>query len=542
MEINMTTNSAQLKQFHQILLWPLRLIVPEKKGQDAVIQELTKKNWTETTISKNYAEQVYFHPFIRQFLYGDADTPANIKVCERHDIHTIKVILVCHRRNEEKNDEFILINKSVCLTVERVQMYLFEEVNIAILAMEVSSKRIECIQDIEDFLDQFRRAYPPYWNKGIAGHSPKSVEFFSKDNQSLVVSNFEQVDHFQQDVVEKKNFPVATHWEYLLQPLVRYTGKNENSNKIRYQQIEDERIPYMAHLAFDCPLLLTRGDFIRLALADGAGNSDTFPYAEPFLKDFEQRYCYDRFWEEKANSWLNTRYTCCGYAFTMIGEYYMGVNKKTNDSEPGFFIHEETGGLSHFRRHYFMMGLIAHFHKAALLVLWDKLAKAVAKFTKKEASRREFKKEVHDILEELLHFTHRYWFTELSNQVQPKELFDWWSHHLGTRELFDRVMKEAQDAHQFLEMEEQKQQTDITIRLTVVATIGLAIGLVLGFFGGNYNIKEKYEHLSSLFCFLPNWEWTLILTGFSFIFMMIVLFFSTPIARFMGWIASCWKK
>ncbi len=514
----MTTNSAQLKQFHQILLWPLRLIVPENKGQDTVIQELTKQNWTETTISKNYAEQVYFHPFIRQFLYGDADTPATVQVCERCDVNKIKVTL-----KSKDNPSFVL-------DVKRIQLYLFE-VGIGILVVEVASQAIESIKNIEDFLDQFRRAYPPYWDEWGSGHSPKSVEFFSKDNQSLVISNFEDTQFFQQDVVEKKNFPVAAHWEYLLQPLVRYTGKNENANKIRYQQVEDERIPYMAHLAFDDPRLLTRGDFIRLALADDAGDSDSFPYAEPFLKDFEERYCYDRFWEEKANSWLNTRYLCCGYAFTMVGK-----------NEPNFFANEENGGLSHFRRHYFMMGLIAHFHKAALLVLWDKLAKAVAKFTKKEASRREFKKEVHDILEELLHFTYRYWFTELSNQVQPKELFDWWSHHLGTRELFDRVMKEAQDAHQFLEMEEQKQQTDITIRLTVVATIGLAIGLVLGFFGGNYNIEEKFNHLTSLFASWSNWKLTLILTGFSFIFMMIVLFFSTPIARFMGWIASCWKK
>ena len=533
MEINMTTNSAQLKQFHQILLWPLRLLVPDNKEQNAVIGELTKKNWAETTISKNYAEQVYFHPFIRQFLYGDADTPATVQVYERCDVNKIKVTLKS------------MDNPSFTLDVKRIQLYLFE-VGIGILVVEVSSQAIENIKDIEDFLDQFRRAYPPYWDEWGAGHSPKSVEFFSKDNQSLVVSNFEKVDYFQQDVIEKKNFPVAAHWEYLLQPLVRYTGKNENSDKIRYQQVGDERIPYMAHLAFDDPHLLTRGDFIRLALADESENSDSFPYAEPFLKDFEERYCYDRYWEnddgvDKKKKWLTTRYLCCGYAFTMTGNY-MKVNEDTNVKEPDFFINAEVGALSHFRRHYFMMGLIAHFHKAALLVLWDKLAKAVAKFTKKEASRREFKKEVHDILEELLHFTHRYWFTELSNQVQPKELFDWWSHHLGTRELFDRVMKEAQDAHQFLEMEEQKQQTDITIRLTVVATIGLAIGLVLGFFGGNYNVAEKFTHLTSLFASWSNWKWTLILTGFSFIFMMIVLFFSTPIARFMGWIASFWKK
>ena len=47
---------------------------------------------------------------------------------------------------------------------------------------------------------------------------------------------------------------------------------------IRYRQIEHYRMPSLAYLALDAPTELTRGDFARLALSDGAGESNTLPY------------------------------------------------------------------------------------------------------------------------------------------------------------------------------------------------------------------------------------------------------------------------
>ena len=59
-------------------------------------------------------------------------------------------------------------------------------------------------------------------------------------------------------------------------------------------------MPMMAYLALDDPRALTRNDFIRLGLVTGAasGRQRRLPYAEQHLADFEQRYCYDRFWAD----------------------------------------------------------------------------------------------------------------------------------------------------------------------------------------------------------------------------------------------------
>jgi hypothetical protein len=78
---------------------------------------------------------------------------------------------------------------------------------------------------------------------------------------------------------------------------------------------------------------------------------------------------------------------------------------------------------------------------------------------------------VRKILQELQKLTKL--FVEVSTLGQAKKLFNLWEHHLGIKDSLERALKETQDIHERLEIEEQKQQTDTTVRLTVVATIGL---------------------------------------------------------------------
>ena len=51
------------------------------------------------------------------------------------------------------------------------------------------------------------------------------------------------------------------------------------------------------------------------ALADATA---TLPYGADHLADFEQRYCYDRFWSG-TGALHSTRYLCNGHALVVIG-------------------------------------------------------------------------------------------------------------------------------------------------------------------------------------------------------------------------------
>ncbi|NJR71993.1 MAG: hypothetical protein HC782_02460 [Gammaproteobacteria bacterium] len=82
---------------------------------------------------------------------------------------------------------------------------------------------------------------------------------------------------------------------------------------IKYHQIENKRIPIMTYLSFDDPTLLTRGDMVRIGFAAKWGDSATLPYSTSFLTNFENEYCYDRYWspEDKRDDMM-TRYLFCG--------------------------------------------------------------------------------------------------------------------------------------------------------------------------------------------------------------------------------------
>jgi len=177
-------------------------------------------------------------------------------------------------------------------------------------------------------------------------------------------------------------------------------------------------MPLMAYLAFDDPTRLSRADFVSLGLVAGPTDGGSLPLSERALETFEHRYCYDHHWApHETHRWTNTRLLCSGHAFLMIG--------RQGDR---FFADRETGLLGQFRRVYFLLGLLAHFHKAALLMLSDRLVVAINRLEVGDVEAvKRFKREIRRALQTFLRFTHRYWFHEVSIQDQGQDLFRMWS-------------------------------------------------------------------------------------------------------------------
>jgi hypothetical protein len=139
-----------------------------------------------------------------------------------------------------------------------------------------------------------------------------------------------------------------------------------------------------------------------------------------------------------------------------------------------------------FRHQFFQIGLIAHFHKAALLSLSNRFSRAVERLNVRDfASVNSFKRSVRETLEVFLRFNHRYWFHELSNQVQASDFFKRWSHQLGSDALYNEVREEARDINEYLDADRMRKQTDNAMRLTVVSACGMVGTIVTGFLGMN---------------------------------------------------------
>jgi hypothetical protein len=493
------TSPPLVRHFRQILLWPLRVIPGQAEGthiskywellealgeqcpwREVVDEFGDPKNFQE----RHYKEFITFLPYVQRFLYGEGtgrEGPAGygkspIRVLRRRDIAQMRVVL----------DEPI---PPLLFQIAHVDLYFFYDIDIIILVVEFFANDLPLLL-AEDVLFKVGRAYPGFWEpSGQGGQCPRRVEWLSATGETLAVSDYENRDKYLQFTCQHRSPNVSAHWEYLLRPLALYHSDREGV--IRFRQIEYHRMPLLAYLSFDDPQALTRGDFARLALITKAGSSDTLPYSTTELTHFEQHYCYDKFWDP-ANPALSSRYLCCGHAFVVVGK-----------AGERFFADSETGLLGQFRHQYFLVNLIAHFQKAALMLFSEWLVVAISQLDIRDLdSVKAFKREIRRIMATFLRFTERYWFHEVSNQAQIRDLFRLLTGHLNTDRIYQDVSTSAKDMNQYLDSDSLRRQANTVVRLTVVTTLGLIATVSTGFLGMNLFDETSHPAWVKLLIFL----------------------------------------
>jgi CorA-like Mg2+ transporter protein len=176
--------------------------------------------------------------------------------------------------------------------------------------------------------------------------------------------------------------------------------------------------------------------------------------------------------------------------------------------------------------------LIAHFHKAALLSMSNRFSRAVERLRVRDfESVKLFKRHVRETLEVFLRFNHRYWFHEISNQVQASDFFKRWSHQLGSDALYAEVREEARDINEYLDADRARKQTDNTTRLTVVSACGMVGTIVTGFLGMNLYSHSDLQTQTKLLIFFAVFIPTVLLSLYT-------VMISRRVAAFMEALAS----
>lgn len=474
--------SPIVRHFRQILLWPLRVIpnqaerthfskyweTLEALGESCPWREVVDEFGDPASFQeRHYQEFVTFMPYVQRFLYGEGAGregqtgygKSPIRVFRRYDIARMRVVL------DEQRPPLLF-------QIAHIDLYFFYDIDIIIPVVEFFANDLP-LALAEDVLFKVGRAYPAFWEAdGRGGECPRRVEWLSATGETLAASDYENRHHYLSFVCQHRSPSVAAHWEYLLRPLAFYHSDREGA--IRYRQIEYHRMPLLAYLSFGDPQSLTRGDFARLALITKSGPSETLPYSEKQLADFEQHYCNDKFWDP-GNPMLTSRYLCCGHAFVVVGK-----------AHETFFADPETGLLGQFRHQYFLINLIAHFHKATLLLFSEWLVEAISQLDIRDMdSVRTFKREIRRTMETFLRFTQRYWFHEVSNQAQVRDLFQLLTGHLNTDQIYQDISASIKDMNQYLDSDSLRRQANTVVRLTVVTTLGLIATVSTGFLGMN---------------------------------------------------------
>ena len=472
---------TSVRHFRQILLWPLRLMPTNEGAQIQKHWELlqqTASPWHEVadefTASAdafnegNYSEFLTFLPYVQRFLYGEGkgsaadpsfDSP--IRIFRRTDIDKVRV------------DSPDFDGGPRVFGIDRIDLYFFYDIDVTILVLEICADDLS-LREAQDTMFRFGRAYPTHWDDdGRAAHCPDRVEWLDAADRVLAVSDYEQREKYLAFVGINRSPSLASHWAFLLQPMALH--HSAEAGAIRYRQLEDHRMPFLAYLAVADTRMLTRGDFSRLALVTAAGEPDSLPYAESSLARFEDVYCYDRYGHASAGGGTGTRLITSGQAFIMVG-----------NAGDKFFVDRRSGMLVQLRHQYFLLYLIPHFHRASLLMLSDRLADALARLAiDSPESVRQFRRAIRATLAIFLRFTHRYWFHEVSEQPQARELFRMTQKSLGNDRLYNELREEIGDMDTYLDSDALRRQANTVMRLTVVTTFGLIGTVVTGFLGMN---------------------------------------------------------
>lgn len=472
-----------VRQFRQIVLWPIQLITQptdrRRESPDVLFERLGGGNWQlvddefgvegDAFQERHYREFVAFLPHVQRFLYGDA--PGSLRGLGKGDAP-----LRVYRRTDVAAVRMVLTEGAAAVTcrVAHVDLHFFHDVDAVILAFEFYASDLP-LSVVNDIMYRFGRAYPPGWTEtGEALHCPVSVEWLDKDGNVLAASDYERRERYLSFVGHQRTPCFAAHWEFLLKPLVPESSRS--NSPLSFRQIEYYRMPVMTYLTLERAWEVQRADYIRLAFATGQGVNGDAPFAERFLRDFESRHCYDRYYHEGVEtSGVSARFLLSGHAFTIIAD---GNATRLEDNERGL--------LGQFRHQYFLLFLISHFHKAALLMLSDRLVAAIKQLEMQSAqSSQGFRRETFRLQEAFMRFTQRYWFTEVSDQAQTRDLFRMQRTHLGNEELYKELRGEIFDMVQYLDSDVLRRQSGTIHRLTAVTIVGLVGTIATGFLGMN---------------------------------------------------------
>lgn len=493
-----TAGRPHVEAFRQIVVWPLQLM-PSGPGEPPHWERLAGDPtgpWCELEDDfpadaslyqeRHYREFVAFLPHVRRFLYGERANRSGrttygespIRIFRRTDVAAVRVHL----------DETAA---PLTLSVVHADLYFFYDVDVVILVVEIEGHDLP-LPLAQEIVYRFGRAYPAGWDTdGTALNCFHSVEWLARDGAVLATSDYAARERFMASVCRHQTTAISRHWEWLLSPLS--PDPAERVPVAAYRQLEFHRMPIMVWLALDDPRALTRADAMRLAFANAPGAPETAPYGTDFLADFERTYCYDRFHDpSRRDAWSDTRVLCSGQALVVVG-----------DASRPFFLDSERGQLAQFRHQFFVVGLIAHFHRAALLMLQDRLVTTMNRLdpAKRESVGR-FRHDIRATLEVFLRFTHRYYFSEISDQAPLRDVFRLWSGHLGTHRLYEELREEINDMASYLETDLLRRQAVTILQLTVVTLFSQIGMLATGFLGMNVFDYGASEPITKVLIFL----------------------------------------
>jgi len=532
------TNNPQVSLETYIIV-PFEIVsrYKEEINRDLLTTRLGESNWELTEghklddidtslIDEAYEKNIhyqaynYFHPFVRDYWF-------NASLVKRYHHKKLAYLDAVVVYDDDKEQQQHIKFEAVCDLLHFTP-------NIGMLVLHLKHTHLD-LKTAQRCLDQLRRLYPPYLgytadNKLFGGHFPFSVTLEDKEHNLLAplltedatvreetenrqpqtdLSNElaslreKELAHLRekaggfagpygrQRIIDRFHVPPnnlkkrhphlwAAHWAYLLQPFA-IDDDNGSRSDFFVRQLGDDRAAVVSLISIhtdqndSITRLIDTGNLKRLCFADAPGNDPT-PYSQRFLtnEQFFSEYCYTRFWyKRRESSDKPSLIMNSGYAFCWLGD--------ANDH--CYFTNQKDGAPVTFRHIYVPMAIIAHFQKAFLLTLANRLTDLTPYENGKPI--RINMKDFRQLKLDLIAFTQTYWFSEISPQEQGIELFEMWRKKLRLSIIHDDIRQQINDIVEYNNAEATSKINSQIKFLTYWAVILAIIGLAAGILGMN---------------------------------------------------------
>lgn len=205
------------------------------------------------------------------------------------------------------------------------------------------------------------------------------------------------------------------------------------------------------------------GTLFRLAEADRAWSGD-YAYNSGFLESLRERYFYTRHapdrTEGREHIGNSTLYLMSQHHLCALGTGWFAANDM----------------ITYMDRYYRYMQFLCVFEYFRLIQFSQRLTRLVERH---RDTPPIFRAEVLKIREDFLTHTHLHHFTNVSSQLQAKEMFDKLQAVTGIPEMFAEVERELQSAADYAAMLEASEQAKRGEELNNLVAIGVPASLAL---------------------------------------------------------------
>jgi hypothetical protein len=494
-EKNLRLHHAPIKKFTSFFLYPFysdNAIKPTGKWSQPPfeIPETMDKLKNKWGLQKNYAEYIYFHDFVRAFLFPKAP-----KLDEGNQDKNIEENIVQFYRHQ-LTDAIVSIEslegKEISAILAGIYLYRFPN-KIWILVIETSNtKDDEEGDEVKNentndslisrgdqlllFNNMFRRVYPSFFEKDNPLAQMKTNEFPKK--VSIVSDDFSFSETYSLDTVYLKPIPSSQgadgerHYPVFKSPITALLGSffNLNEEKKMYP-ILDDRMLVHSYVAFQSDvkdMVTLDQDDIFFSHFMYIDNPDFgYRYNKSFILNLMQKHEYTR-WTHWRTRMGFTRYSSMFMFFDHIGYVYRP-----------------------FISMYFQMFLLITYYRASLIRFSNEIAEIAKDFqTENKDIPKKLKTDLRDLHTRFMKFMNVHWFTEVSNQDQGIELFQKMRDAFEIEPMYDQVKDEIERADELVELIHQQKIERFQDSAGKIGLTFAFLAVITGFLGMNFTEVE----------------------------------------------------